>query len=154
MDALLQVTAAGADLAISGGDLAVDLGLETAVWASLFVDRRAEDGQVGEGVDPRGYWGESDGAPWGSQLWLIERAKRTKETSEFARRAALEGLAWMVSEGIASLVEVEAEYSPAGVLLLTVILFRSTDRRWAAVWNAVADAEFPSPGTVVKVFFR
>jgi phage gp46-like protein len=94
--------------------------LQTAVIISLFTDRRAgADDKLPVGhVDRRGWVGEEFAAdgfdtrsdPWGSLLWTCYGGKSSQELLERARFAAFEALEWMVRAGVASRVEVTAQW--------------------------------------------
>lgn len=140
--------AGAADIAISANDLQRDDGLETAVFLSLFTDRRAEEGDTlpDTVTDRRGWWG--DGVPvvagdrWGSRLWLLSRAKDEPETATRAREYAEEALAWLVEDRVTDRVEVTAELNGTGVLTLAVTVYRPerdvTRYRYDYVWASQA----------------
>jgi phage gp46-like protein len=94
--------------------------LRTAVIVSLFTDAPAwPDDDVPEGVDRGGWWGDAypePGArgPLGSRLWLLQLGPVLPATPTRARLYALEALAWMVADGVASAVEAEATRNGAG----------------------------------------
>lgn len=107
--------------------LALEGGLATAVIVSLFTDRRAgPDDALPPGVtDRRGWVGDEFMPPadtsvgttrgsdaWGSLLWLLLQGKATVDVLERARFAAQEALAWLVRDGIASRVDVTAQWVP------------------------------------------
>lgn len=139
-----------ADLSLAGGLLATDDGLETAAIVSLFSDRRAnaDDPLPAGAADRRGWWGDAlppggdDADRLGSRLWLLAREKQTAEVVARAREYAEEALAWMVEDGVASLVEVEAEIVRTGVLGLRVTLHRpagdAVSFRFQQAWAALA----------------
>lgn len=112
----------GFDWAVTGASgLEVDDGLETAVIISLFTDRRAgPDDVLPSGDDRRGWWGDAyaevDGDLIGSRLWLLSREKQLQSVCQRAREYALESLQWMIEDGVASRVRVEAEIVSMGVL--------------------------------------
>jgi phage gp46-like protein len=102
-----------ADIVISGNDLLSDDGLETAVLMSLFLDARAEVGDVlFDGTDRRGWWGDSvpvvDSDKIGSRLWLLDRAKAIATTFAQAEDFARQALQWFVDDGVASAVSTTA----------------------------------------------
>lgn len=122
--------AAAADLAVLANDLVLDAGLQTAVLLSLFLDRRAEDGDqlpAGE-TDRRGWWADATpvvaGDRIGSRLWLLAREKETKATLERAQKYAREALKWLIEDRVAERLEVTAEFPRTGMLGLTVEIFR------------------------------
>jgi phage gp46-like protein len=95
--------------------IALEDTLQTAIVHSLFTDARAGDG---EGVtllsrDRRGWVGDdfqAAGDSYGSLLWLVLIGKHTDDLAERARFYAAEALAWMVRDGVASRVVVEATW--------------------------------------------
>ncbi len=120
----------GADYVLSALGLAEDDGLETAVILSLFTDRRAEaDDPLPAGDDRRGWWADAfpsvTGDLVGSRLWLLHREKQTPQTLTRARDYAIEALQWLVDDGIAAGVEVDAVVVRTGVLGLTIEVQRT-----------------------------
>lgn len=97
--------------------LALEPTLQTAIILSLFTDRRAgRDDVLPRGVaDRRGWVGESfvgNGRPWGSHLWLLTHGKATDDKPAKARFACEEALSWMLDDGVASRIVVEASWVP------------------------------------------
>jgi len=121
----------GGDCAIRGGDLAAEDGLTTAVVLSLFLDRRAEADDIlpdGSG-DPRGWWADTvapaaDGDRVGSRLWLLHREKQLSEVLRRVRTYAAEALQWLVDDGVARTVDVEAFIPRDGWLGLSITVTR------------------------------
>lgn len=143
MDVLLEIGENGPDLVLEGGDLALDLGISSAVLCSLFADRRAEleDDLPASETDPRGWCLEPTDDRWGSRLWLLERGKATTETVALARTAALQALAWLIEDGIAETVDARVELAKGGQILLEVDVQRGRARRWPALWEGVQRGE-------------
>jgi phage gp46-like protein len=97
--------------------LALEGTLATCVVLSLFTDARAgrDDTLPLNETDRRGWVGDefmpaldaaTAGDRWGSLLWLYYTGKTTPEVLEQARFAAADALAWLVTVGIASRVDV------------------------------------------------
>lgn len=94
--------------------------MQTAVIISLFTDRRAgpDDKLPAGDTDRRGWVGDefatddfdSRPDPWGSLLWTCYAGKASQDVLERARFAASEALQWMVRDGIASRVDVAAQW--------------------------------------------
>lgn len=138
-----------ADLALSGGALVRDDGLRTAILISLFTDARAPIGAAlpEEGDDLRGWWGDdfaADASPptspnaIGSTLWLLHRAKITAAVVQRAREAAYASLSWLLRDGVASAVAVEAE-AQGSRLAIGVTIDRPQGpgrQRWDFTWDA------------------
>ncbi len=121
------------DLSLSGYDLATEGGLRTAVIISLFTDRRAEaDDEIPDGSDDRrGWWAGSIG----SRLWLLARAKETPDTLARARAYAIEALQWLIDDGIATAVDVTAEWVRRGVFAVGVVITIADRTRFEETFN-------------------
>lgn len=157
MDVLLELTEEGPDLLIVNGDLAVDDGLSSAVLLSIFTDRRASpDDLVPPEDDPRGWPLEAAGDRWGSRLWLLERAKSTRENIALARASVLEALAWIVEEGIAEKVDARVELGGPDRLYIEVDIVRGNARRWPQLWDTVkrGDNVREVAGTAFRILYR
>jgi phage gp46-like protein len=124
-----------ADMVISGGDLQVDAGLQTAVIISLFTDAPAQPGdEIPDGsTDPRGWWGDMPIDPAqqdtsavpdhiGSRLWLLDRALQILETLTRAVAYAKEALQWMLDDGVADGIDVTASFPQLGWIELIVTI--------------------------------
>lgn len=126
------------DLSLAGYDLATEDGLRTAVIISLFTDRRAEaDDEIPDGGDDRrGWWADS----LGSRLWLLARSKETPDTLARARTYAAESMQWLIDDGVATAVEVTAEWARRGVLGLRVGITLADRGRFDDVFNYAQEA--------------
>lgn len=123
----------GADLALDGLLLQDDDGLLTAVLLSLFTDRQARpddqlpNADIGD-MDRRGWCGDDlndDPADRiGSRLWLNEAAKQLDAVRASDRDYGNEALQWMVSDGVASKVDVRALSPSSGMRALAVAIHR------------------------------
>ena len=140
------------DLSIVVDGVAVDPGLQSAeplvraVVISLFTWRRARPDDELPGSDRFGWWGDNyaaaPGDRIGSRLWLLSREKLTARTVERAREYAQEALAWLVEDGVASRVEVEAERQGIDTLALACRIYRTAgaapvDLRFSSVWEFI-----------------
>jgi len=98
-------------LALSKTELLRDEALETAVLISLFSDARAgdEDTLPDKNGNRRGWWGDSlNDISVGSKYWILGRTKITSRTTDLIEQYTQDALAWLVSDGVADRVEVEA----------------------------------------------
>ena len=122
-------------------DLESSTGLQTAVIMSLFTDRRArEDDELPDPNNPdrRGWWGDLTSKfpndQIGSRLWLLERSKTTEDIPVRAKKYAEESLNWLIQDGVAVRVEVEAERqgNPGNdILALKVLIYRKDGNKQA-----------------------
>lgn len=127
------------DLALAGYDLATEDGLRTAVIISLFTDRRVEaDDEIPDGSDDRrGWWADPT---LGSRLWLLARAKETPDTLARARTYAAESLQWLIDDGMATAIDVLAEWPRRGMLALRVTITIADRGRFEDVFNYALEA--------------
>ncbi|PKR50758.1 phage GP46 family protein [Thalassospira marina] len=123
-----------------------DHGLETAVIASLFTDRRARDDDAVPDGDRRGFWGDAwpviPGLKVGSRLWLLDREIITSQTIARVREYGSEALRWLTDNGFARSVTFDAfRDRDAGrwVISVRVTISRPDgqlfERRFANIWN-------------------
>lgn len=136
----------GADYAQDGLGLIEDDGLETAVLISLFTDRLAnDDDEIPDGSgDRRGWWADAlnddSTDKIGSRLWLLSREKQLPTVLVRAREYALEALQWMVADGVAQSVDVDASNPRDGILALVISITRPehpvTQYRFETFWKA------------------
>lgn len=137
-----------ADLVLnsSGTAFVETLGLETAIYLSLFTDARAQPGDEllsGPNVfgsDRRGWWASKfldDSGELGSRLWLLYGSKLTAQTRQRARDYALEALRWLKESGIARDIEVSTSVPTRGCLEIQVTVIRETETpaRFAYLWG-------------------
>jgi phage gp46-like protein len=136
------------DMAIVPPGMAEDDGLETAVIISLFTDARAPDDAVlpDGSQDRRGWWGDAYGDDptdsTGSLIWLLTRSKQLQSVVTEVRDFSKAALAWLVTDGVARAVEVEAEITAFEVLGWSVAIYRLNQPvaryRFEAFWQGVA----------------
>ena len=122
------------------GTLATGDALQSAIWISLFTDRRAHpDDVLTDGTDDRrGWWADAFVTrPIGSRLWLLNRALREDKTLRRAEDYAREALAWLVADGVAARVEVTAEWHPKLVTMMVVrpVLIHRAGRQQAFAYE-------------------
>lgn len=150
MDIELFMTSPGIrfDLGFSGGDLASEHDIKTAVMVSLFTDRRAEedDPLPDNAASKRGWWGDAlngvgKGRRIGSRFWLLTREKQLKDVLIRAREYAKESLQWLIEDGVAQEIIVDAEILKPDVLGLVVDVRRERQTparyRFEFAWNNI-----------------
>ena len=117
------------DISLVNNDLAHDAGLQTAVVISLYTDARASVDEIPDGQeDPRGWWGDGVSNPQqrniGSKLWFLDRSKITDEVVEQSRAYTLDALQWMLDDGIAENITVEAERFDLQTIRISIDILR------------------------------
>lgn len=114
-----------ADWTMGAGDLATGDDLATAILVSLFTDRLASPDARPLDGDRRGWWADSFAdRPLGSELWRLDRAVRTAATLRDAEGYARVALAWLVADGVAARVDVEAAWLSRTALGLRVVVVK------------------------------
>jgi phage gp46-like protein len=137
------------DWVLLGASLESGNDLQTAVLISLFSDRLASpddtipDAPQSGPADPRGWWGDAySDRPIGSKLWLYARAKETAATLVAVENAITVALQWLLDDGVAAAIDVDAEWLGPGFLGAAVEIFKvdgsraSAGFRWA--WDGVS----------------
>lgn len=141
------------DLSLTVDGSAVNTGMAQedplirAAIVSLFTWRRANADDITEG-QKMGWWGdltaEVANDRIGSRLWLLSREKMLPATINRAREYAQEALAWMVEDGLASRIDVQAERFGATGIALAATIYRSdgkaTSLRFDNVWETIRNA--------------
>lgn len=112
---------------VAGKTLATDEWLNVVVFTSLFTDAYVEPDERPAGeMDHGGYWGDALGdRALGSKLWLLRRAKMTRENVLLARDYCLQALAWLVSTGRVRGINVTCERIAANRLAILVQVTRN-----------------------------
>lgn len=153
MDVKTTITDAGFDVVIEGGDLVLEDSPITPVLVSIFSDRRREDSDPifdERDLDRRGWWADSEADRFGSGLWLyLWRTTLTLRNIEKIRETLLNSLLWMVEDGFAARVEVQAERVGVDRLSICIILERGQSTLWPEAWDDLDArlAEFASVTT-------
>ena len=117
--------------------------LARAVINSIFTWARADVDDDLPGKSLEGWWGDSfpdsQGDAFGSKLWLLQRAKLTDETVAKAKDYVEECLKWMLSDGVAGSVEVEAQRGDFDRLDILVVVTKpdatQMTMRFQDVWE-------------------
>lgn len=146
----------GADILVQGGDIVPDNGLANAALISLFTDARAP--QLSE-LPPgetslRGWWGDLNEDVTGSLLWLIQREKMLPEVALRAQEYCESALAWMLEEGLAETIDVQATLVRPISLQIIIKISRGSSKQYAYLWEAVAEyVETKVQNTSIKLQF-
>lgn len=111
--------------------------LQTSIALSLLTDKRSVTGQLPEGFDRGGWWGDTypiaSGDQFGSWLWTLRGLPKTDATLQLADSYARDALRWLIEDGIADRFELEKEFRHPG-LRVRVGIVHSTAIRWTDWW--------------------
>jgi len=99
------------DLDIENGDIATTDSLDTALYMSVFCEKRSN--KVSEPTLRSGHFTNAfnrvAGYEIGSLLWLyVTQAKQTQSNLTFIETSVKDGLKWMIDDGIISKINVKA----------------------------------------------
>lgn len=111
----------GVEMAGSWMETEEEDGLKTAILLSLFTDARAEleDELPAQESNRRGWWAEGMETaphPFGCKWWLRWRQKQTEETAAVFADDAREALAWMITDGVVTAIDISTQWVRRGVL--------------------------------------
>lgn len=141
-DVLIKSDSVGLyDIQIGGADFASAYGFETAIPTSYFTDSRASAVQVQEALFRRGWAGNilyiDLGRELGGLLWLLDQARITADTLNFAKSYAQDSLQWMIEDGIAQSITISVEQiATRAIRILTdIITVENTVQRYITLWR-------------------
>lgn len=116
------------DLQFANGDLLTTTGigdLANAITISLFTDKRCPESFTPWDGNRRGWWNDtySDDA-LGSQLWMLDRAKKVGEQPLLlqARDYAKQALQWLLDDGIAVTVDVRTSWQTPTMIRIDIMV--------------------------------
>lgn len=122
----------------SDGDISSVNNFDTALYYSLFGEKRAAASEVPTPNYRRGWIGnEGQDFENGSKIWLYEQAKITRTVLNGIRDAALDSIQWLVDDNLLSSVDAEA-YMENGIVKLRINLFRfnsPVEARYYDLWQ-------------------
>ena len=137
------------DIKIQNGILDLDNGLQTAIYISLFTDRRiGEDDEIPDrSNDRRGYWGDAlEDEPLGSFLWTLDREKITTSLLNKIDTYSKDALNWLIEDGIASEINTIVERDSKNIEQINIEIQiikpdeKSESYRYSLNWEAVKNA--------------
>ncbi|ORJ23965.1 phage GP46 family protein (plasmid) [Rouxiella badensis] len=109
------------DWVIGSGDLLSGLDLQTAIYISLFSDRKARDDDNYDGTDRKGWWGDTDSDyEIGSRLWLLRRQKLSVNVAQQAVTYAKEALQWLLDDNVVASITVTPQIIYPSRLYMTI----------------------------------
>ena len=126
------------DLAVKNFDLETTEDIETAVYISLFTDRRARidhrlPGMPQDPDDLRGWCGDQmddrRDDEIGSLLWLLEREVNVIVVIAKAKTYAEESLLWLIQDGLVKQITVASSALTQNVLLIEVLIWKNDGAR-------------------------
>jgi len=117
----------------AAGDLASGDDLQSAIYISLFTDRRAREDDSYDGDDRKGWWGDS-GADYqiGSRIWLLRRSKLSTAVANSAASYAKEALQWLIDDGVIASVSITTQIVYPSRLYMA-ITYQKPDRTSSTV---------------------
>ncbi len=117
------------DLVVKNGEIQADESLKPTVLISLFTDARCEKTEIPTGeTSQRGYFGDAIfGEDTGSKLWLLNRAKYNTDTLIKAKEYAQAALAWLITDGLAKEVQVDAYFNEQKKMILNASIFKNNN---------------------------
>ena len=106
------------DLSVENGDLAKTDSLDTAIYMSVFCEKRAE--KINNQMNKRGHFTNQfspvSGYQVGSLFWLYtEQARNTDANLSLIQSSIKDGLKWLIEDKILSKIDVNATKSGTGV---------------------------------------
>jgi len=130
------------DIKIGESDLVSDEGAETAALISLFTDQRVAVDELPDfETDRRGWWGDKiadvEDDQIGSKIWLLSREKQTNETLQRFIDYSRDCLQWMIDDGFAEDILVDAEYIRRGIIKVSIQIDKPSglSEAFSIIWD-------------------
>ena len=110
------------DIDFTNGDFEMVSGLDTALYLSVFGEKRAAASQVTEPTLRRGHFTNEfsnvEGYEVGSLMWLYtSQSKNTESNMSLMQDSVTEGLKWMIEDEIISKTDIAATRTISGITL-------------------------------------
>jgi len=141
------------DLSLHNGDFVTTDGLETAIFVSLFSDRRAYVDEVADGRKRRGWLYDTISDPpgdrHGSGIWLYEQHRLTEVVANGVRLEVEDALKWMIDARYVDSVEANVARRPAERAL--VIRCDLTVRDGSTMQQSYVLADATRQGALVNI---
>lgn len=132
------------DISFENGDFKLTDGLDTAILMSLFTDKRADESEVIDQEQRRGWIGneqnQNNDYEIGSKLWLLYQARVNRDSLNRAIDYAMESLSWMQTDGILKNINVSAEFISDGIKL-NIIFTRFDNSSFSKQYNLWENTE-------------
>lgn len=112
------------------GDFSMTDTFETALFMSVFSERRAKEYEVVLPQYRRGWIGNliyADGFEDGCGVWIFEQRRRTQSTINGVRDEIEKGLIWLIDDDYANQINVDAEPSDQKILVSVVVKSNETE---------------------------
>lgn len=119
----------GFDIDFENGDLVICKNLDTAIYMSIYCEKRADESEVTQPEKRRGHFSNMfyDNEV-GSLFWLYtEQAKITEENASELEDTLKDGLSWLVNLSYASDVEVDVATANNNQYEVSINLFNTAD---------------------------
>ena len=142
-DVLIKADVTGLyDIQIDGADFASAEGFETAIPVSYFTDARASAVQVPDAQNRRGWVGNiitiDQDRELGGLLWLLDQARNTEDTRNFAKAYAEASLQYMLTDSITKsiLITVEKNGDTGDTITTYITNIDNTVQGYVTLWRS------------------
>lgn len=124
------------------GDFELEDTFDTSLLISLFVDARAEESEVPNPLERRGFWGDvvlfknDPDIESGSKIWLA-RGRRTEAVRNKIIDYSQKALQWLITRSYAKEVRVDADFTTNGITLnITIYITDNAVKKFTlALWE-------------------
>jgi phage gp46-like protein len=118
-DALLNNDKGYYDFSLENGDFKLTNGLETALFMSIFCEKRAAPSEMPAPETRRGWWGNTvlgyGNYEIGSKLWLLEQARKDNIVLGLSKTYVADGLQWLLEDNYAKNITINTSFIVDGI---------------------------------------
>ncbi len=120
------------DIDFANGDFALTQGLDTAIYMSLFCEKRADNSEVLNPILRRGHFTNEfspvENYEVGSKLWLyIEQARNTNQNTSLIEDSIRDGLKWLIDQSIINDINIVTNFSKSDLEIDLEIIGKSQE---------------------------
>lgn len=103
------------DIDFENGDFALTQGLDTAIYMSIFCEKRADSKEVVNPILRRGHFTNEfssvENYEVGSKLWMhIDQARNTNQNTSLIEDSLKDGLKWLIDQDIISSINIDTSF--------------------------------------------
>lgn len=125
------------------GDLKGTNSFDTAILMTLYCERRADESEIADVSQRRGWWGnilsKISGFEIGSKLWLLNQARNTQDNLNYGITYLQTAFNWFVTSGYAKKIQVTGKISNDTGMSFNIKIFTGNDNTASplyALWKS------------------
>jgi len=123
------------------GDLALTENFDSLVYASLFTDASAEDGEIAIKEQQRGWYGNlfnsNQDRQLGSKIWLYSQSRNTEDAANLIKNSTYTALKWLIEDVFLKEIKIETikNFKELTLNIKLITLTNNTENYLFKIWE-------------------